>query len=219
MSQEMVPSNSANLTPYELLFGSPKATQAQVMAAASRLAVMLDKVVTPLQLQGWAQQLEKFSPDQLIYAFNKVEMTRTNWPKVGDLINTILDAEFLADYSWLLSNLKIHGAKWRDRGAVLGEPRRSDSNEPDKLYVRDVIEPAVKAPEIPDRLQEALYALGNGDQARGRELLSRHPFASGGEIDLREKRQLDESFRAAWDGVRVREIAGVMVASGGRRVR
>ena len=166
----------------------------------------------------WGRLLRNYSSEELAFGFEQA-CFGIGQPSLADIRRPIDDREFLADYSWLLSNLKIHGAKWRDRGAVLGEPRRSDSNEPDKLYVRDELEPAVKAPEIPDRLQEALYALGNGDQARGRELLSRHPFASGGEIDLREKRQLDESFRAAWDGVRVREIAGVVVASSVKRVR
>jgi len=211
MSQEMVPSNNAKLIPYKQLFDSPEATQAQVMAATSRLAVMLDKVVTPLQLQGWAQQLERFSPTQLIQAFNEIEMTKTNWPKVGDLVNTIFDAEFAEDYAWLLSNLKIHGPTWRTVGPVTElYPNPVYAANPEDRVLRREISPVIPAPAIPDRIGGALIAFGSGDRARGLGLLHTHPFCGEHGYEnaeaLRVKRQLDESFRAAWDGVRVREI-------------
>lgn len=193
--------------PFSSVFSGSNPKQKQINLAVEMLLETLDKPPNPRMQKSWAVQLADFSSDQLAFGFRAATLACDGFPKIQDVVRPILDAEFLADYSWLLSNLKIHGPKWRDRPAELGEPRRGDSNDQESLYVRDVLSLAVKAPAIPERLREGLYAFGNGDQARGLELLARHPFASGGEIDLREKRQLDEAFRAAWDGVRVRETA------------
>lgn len=178
-----------------------------IAMATAQLFDTLDQKMTERQMSLWVRTLWNFEKEPLRIAFVTVALTSTGFAKPEHVAKVVFDQEFLEDYSWLINNLKIHGPKWRDRPAELGEPRRGDSNDQASLYVRDVLAPAVKAPAIPERLREALYAFGDGDQARGLELLARHPFASGGEIDLREKRQLDEAFRAAWDGVRVRETA------------
>ena len=179
-----------------------------IAMAAAQLFDTLDQKMTERQMSLWVRTLWNFEKEPLRIAFVTVALTSTGFAKPEHVAKVVFDQEFLEDYSWLINNLKIHGPKWRDRPAELGELRRNpEPKNPDELYTREVLAPGIKAPEIPSRLQEVLSVFGGGDQVRGRELLARHPFASGGEIDLREKRQLDEAFRAAWDGVRVRETA------------
>lgn len=174
---------------------------------------MLNREIKAEVLEGWAQRLSQFSTTQLVTGFSLAEGTLENWPTPAKVINLIFESEWPADYAWLLAKLVIHRPEWRDRGPVYGEIYRNPKRLTDATaepYLKDQIEPAQSAPPMPARLKVALEIFGAGSMTDGLTLLYKHPNCGRIDYDaietLRVRRQLDDSFRAAWTQARTREL-------------
>lgn len=196
---------------YNELFASQEPRRTQIIRAASRLGLMLNKEIKAEVLEGWAQRLSQFSTGQLVTGFSLAEGTLETWPTPAKVIHLIFDSEWPADYAWLLAKLTTHHPEWRDRGPVYGEIYRNPDLTSMEPYLRNEIESAQSAPEMPARLRVALEIFGAGSITQGLTLLYKHPNCERIDYDaietLRVKRQIDDGFRAAWTQARMRELA------------
>ena len=183
MSTEMevarTPQQPRMLT-YMQLFSTKESTRVQVKRAATRLGYMTGKVLEPMLLEGWAQNLETYSPSQLQAAFERVEGEGAAFPAVAH-IKAILDrAEFDAALVLVLKGMARHKYwEWLDRK----EYKESDSWDfhsaeaialGDRIKVIGKTHPAEPAPTIPPRMLKALELFGQeGDFHMGLKRLWR----------------------------------------------
>ena len=153
------------LLTYKQLFESPGSRFAQILAASSRLGLVLGKVLDPAVLRVWAQRLEGYSPEQLTRAFNRAECEIAAWPAVSQIVEFIERDLFDAAFTLVLQGLKLHGCEWKDVEAW----KESDTWDMtsaaaiklnDRILVRGKIHPAIPAPKIPERMERALGSFG-----------------------------------------------------------
>ncbi len=155
----------------------------------------------------WAQALAVFGEDQLAVAFNTVALTSKGWPTLGDITEPILDAEYAADWAWIILGLKRHGSAWQAKPARYGPQWRKPGAGIDDWEPGPLLEAEIPAPEIPRRLVECLARIG------GLAELAKHP-ATGHDWQWepaeaqRIKFQIERDFKAAWMAVRKRELGG-----------
>lgn len=175
---------------------------AWITAQLTAIGVELGEEVSPARLRLMAERLSSEAPGMLQIAFSQfMETTGDHFPKPAELLRIIRNAEFTADYAWLLENLKEHGPMWKDSQAVLGELRRIPGGTPDDFYPREILIPEIKAPEIPARIARAIEIFGHGNRESALRDLVTHPDCRGSRDgdELAIRRQLDSLFRSAWD--------------------
>ena len=163
-------------------------------------------------MRSWAGLLQNFPSDELAAAFQVVALTAEGWPALGNITKVIFDAEFTADYAWLLQALRRHTPEWKDVTANYAPPKRIPGMGPDDLYPAVETSPAIPAPAIPCRLRRAAEVFGGGTTRQGLDALYRHPSAKGYHWEpaeeIRVRRDIDRDFRAAWQTARNEELSG-----------
>lgn len=196
--------------PFSSVFSGSEPKPRQIELALELLYESLDKPMNPKMAKAWASQLQALSGEQLAVGFRAATLNCDGFPKPKDVMHAIWDSEFPVDYAWLLAKLTIHRPEWRDRGPVYCEIYRNPDIQAKDGYLRDEIEPAQWAPPMPARLKAALEIFGTGSMTDGLTLLYKHPNCGRIDYDaletLRVRRQLDDSFRAAWTQARTREL-------------
>lgn len=173
--------------------------------------MMLGKTIQAAVLEGWAQRLQSFTPEQLGGAFIAAEATLDAWPSVSVIVNAIFEAEYADDLRWLIQSLKLHKRDWLDREAIYGPDFRLPGAHRDDWQKGPLLEAAIAAPAISARLQRALQLLGHGTVKDGLAELSRHPAAGAFQWDAAEagkvRFQIEKEFKAAWMIARRQELA------------
>jgi hypothetical protein len=157
-------------------------------------------------MRSWAIHLAIFPSDQLAEAFNTVALTSKGWPTLGDITEPIFDAEYAADWAWIILGLKRHGSAWQAKTARYGPQWRKPGAGIDDWEPGPLLEAEIPAPEIPRRLVECLARIG------GLAELAKHPATGHWQWEPAEaqriKFQIDRDFKAAWMAVRKRELGG-----------
>jgi len=185
MSTEMERTpNPQRLLTYKQLFESQGSRFAQILAASSRLGLVVGKVLDPAVLRVWAQRLEEYSPEQLTRAFNRAECEIAAWPAVSQLVEFIERDLYDAALALVLTGLRRYGIEWKDREAYRTADKW-DFHSPEALAHPDgrinrggKHIPAEPAPKIPERMEKALCSFGfTGKREDGlRRLLRDHPY-------------------------------------------
>jgi hypothetical protein len=178
----------------------------QLETAVAVLRETLDKPENPRLATLWAQTLMPFRSDQLAEAFNTVALTSKGWPTLGDITEPILDAEYAADWAWIIQGLRRHGVNWQAKPARYGPQWRKPGAGIDDWEPGPLLEAEIPAPEIPRRLVECLARIG------GLVELAKHPAIGVWQWEPAEaqriKFQVERDFKAAWMAVRKRELGG-----------
>ncbi len=189
------------------VFKSSLPKQRQIVLAVEALQEIIGKQANTKQAEMWAKLLMPFRSDQLAEAFNTVALTSKGWPTLGDITEPILDAEYAADWAWIILGLKRHGSAWQAKPARYGPQWRKPGAGIDDWEPGPLLEAEIPAPEIPRRLVECLARIG------GLAELAKHP-ATGHDWQWepaeaqRIKFQIERDFKAAWMAVRKRELGG-----------
>ena len=182
---------------YPKLFSTKDSLRAQIMAATTRLTIMLKQPAQAAELAIWADRLQGFSPQQLTRAFIQAESTLQAWPAVSKIIEIIWEREFHVDLAWLMDNLRIHKPEWKD----VPERKVSEYSESTRHW-NYVIKPAIPSPEIPAHLQRALEIYGAGRVRDGLEALYRHPVCRAYQYDAseatRQQETIQRGFKSAY---------------------
>jgi len=166
MEMERSPESSKrNLLSYKAILTTSEPLQAQLAAAISRLALMTGKLLQREVLDGWIQNLESYSSERLIPAFERVEREVAAFPAVSHVVQILDRAEFDAAFALVLRGLPRYGVEWRDREGWK-DPDTWDwhSEEAvrlgDRIRVVGKIHPPEPAPVIPARMVRALELFG-----------------------------------------------------------
>jgi hypothetical protein len=161
-------------------------------------------------MRSWANHLEIFSGDQLAGAFAAVALTSKGWPTLGDITEPILEAEYAADFAWLIAGLPLHGAEWKEKPAHYGQRWRKPGAGIDDWEDPPLIRDAIPAPTMPGRITTVLGRVGAGNIMAGLDMLDRHPLAHGRYDDAGEAARarvaIEREFKAAWMAVRKQEF-------------
>lgn len=188
------------------VFKSSLPKQRQIVLAVEALQEIIGKQANTKQAEMWAKLLMPFSSDILAEAFNTVALTSRGWPTLGDITEPILDAEYAADWAWIIQGLKRHGSAWRAKPAQYGPQWRKPGAGIDDWEPGPLIEAEIPAPAIPRRLVECLARIG------GLAELAKHPATGHWQWEPAEaqriKFQIERDFKAAWMAVRKRELGG-----------
>ena len=191
---------------YSTIFSGKEPKMKQLETAVAVLRETLDKPENPRLATLWAQTLMPFRSDQLAEAFNTVALTSKGWPTLGDITEPILDAEYAADWAWIILGLKRHGSAWQAKPARYGPQWRKAGAGIDDWEPGPLLEAEIPAPEIPRRLVECLARIG------GLAELAKHPATGHWQWEPAEaqriKFQIERDFKAAWMAVRKRELGG-----------
>jgi len=154
---------------YAQLFSTKESTRIQVKKAAARLGYVTGRVLEPMLLEGWAQNLETYSPSLLQAAFERVEREVAAFPAVSHIIQILDRAEFDSYFALVIKGLRRHGYDWQDREAWR-ECDKWDWHSPEALAHPDgrinlggKIHAAEPAPAIPARMLKALELFGGED--------------------------------------------------------
>ena len=201
-----------NTNPYKTFFESSEPKKLQISRAVAMLLEVQGKPVNPPLTRSWANHLEPFRGDQLAAAFNAVALTSKGWPTLGDITEPIFEAEYAADWAWIVQGIKRHGVKWQAREARYGVPWRKPGAGIDEWEPGPLVEAEIPAPEIPPRLQAAIARLAAEDISAGLAELAKHPVFNLWTWEPAEanriKFQVERDFRAAWMAVRKLELGG-----------
>ena len=207
----MVTKNAAAENPFLRFFSANMPKPVQIEWAVLLLQEILDRPTNKLQAERWGQLLQGVSGEKLAAAFFQAAVTVRDWPRPADILDPILDDECALDLDWLLSGLRRHGWRWEGRDALYGDRWRKPGAGIDEWEPAPIIEPAIPAPEIPQRLRQVLRRLGASTEADGLRVLCHHPGAHNeplqGEDMLKVKRQIEWDFKQAWMAVRKRELS------------
>jgi hypothetical protein len=172
-------SSNRKLLSYAEVFTATIPIEFRIMTAASRLGIMTGKTLHAEILDGWAQNLEIYSPSQLQAAFERAEREVAAFPAVSHLI-TILDrAEFDEQFITVLRGIRRHTWEWQDRPEYQ-EPDRWDISSPQAIARGEAIlvagkeHPAEPAPTLSPRMVKTLELFGrDGDFHSGLKRLWR----------------------------------------------
>ena len=173
MSTEMVPnqqSPNSKLLSYRSLLSGIRITPLKIGAAVSRLAVMTGKVLSNEVLDGWIENLARYSPEKLISAFERVEREVAAFPAVSHVVQILDRAEFDEAFALVLRGLRRHGVDWKDREAWQESDKWDMTSEAaiakgDRILVPGKVHPAEPAPIIPLRMLQALALFGQDGTA------------------------------------------------------
>jgi hypothetical protein len=199
-------------TEFSMIFKNSASKMAAITTATRLLQALLDKPENHNLAEAWARALRSFGEDQLAVAFNTVALTSKGWPTLGDITEPIFDAEYAADWAWIVQGLKRHGVKWQAREARYGVRWRKLGAGIDDWEPGPLLEAEIPAPEIPPRLRAAIGRLAAEDISGGLAELAKHPTFGIWQWEPAEANRIkfgiERDFKAAWMAVRKRELGG-----------
>ncbi len=140
---------------------------------------MTGKTLQAEILDGWAENLETYSPSQLQAAFEQVERQVAAFPAVSHIIAILDRAEFDAQFAMILKSIRWHGWEWKDREAWKERDTWDFHSAEavalgDRIRVIGKVHAAEPAPEIPPQMARALELFGqDGDFHTGLKRLWR----------------------------------------------
>ena len=213
MSTEIMqssPSGKPTLRLYSEIFQSQQFPMSdRVMMAVGRLLTVMRQQLEDVVLQAWAQNLEKFSAEELIWAFTKTEREVSAFPAIAHIVQHVEEQQFHAElYGVLLKGLLRHGPRWEDIPAWQ-DPGQWDYTSAEAVAKKDRIwregprHPAESAPPLSERMRKAVKLFGHGSFEVGMKRLKRDdPSFWDGETEIttgQHGRQASQVERDLWN--------------------
>ena len=169
---ELSPASTSNkMLTYAQLFATKESKTAQIKRATGRLAVATGKALTAATLEIWAQNLQSYSTERLIGAFERAEGEVAAFPAVAHLKAYLDQAEFDHWFAVVLNGMPKHGPDWKEVEAWKAPDKWDYHSEEaiangDRILVVGALHPAIPAPELPERMIKALGLFGDTGKMR-----------------------------------------------------
>ena len=164
-------STSKQMLTYAQLFATKESKTAQIKRATTRLGVATGKALSPATLEIWAQNLQSYSTERLIGAFERAEGEVAAFPAVAHLKAYLDQAEFDHWFSVVLVGMPKHGPDWKEVEAWKSADKWDFHSaeaiaKGDRILIPGIWHPAIPAPELPERMVKALGLFGDTGKMR-----------------------------------------------------
>jgi hypothetical protein len=133
--------------------------------------VATGKALSPATLEIWAQNLQSYSTERLIGAFERAEGEVAAFPAVAHLKAYLDQAEFDHWFAVVLTGMPKHGPDWKEEEAWKSADKWDFHSaeaiaKGDRILIPGIWHPAVPAPELPERMVTALGLFGDTGKMR-----------------------------------------------------
>lgn len=146
------------------IFNSTQTIQQILVLAVTHLSACLQTEIQQTAQQAWVQNLERYSPSELLYAFERAEREVAAFPTPAHLVEMIETRRFHEALAVVLTGLPTHGIDWLDiperqtwRYAAAHETAHTNCRGRERVVLWI---PAVPAPKIPEQMVRALGVFG-----------------------------------------------------------